>query len=179
MDKMRKGFIERGKTEFNFNIEKEVIEYKVASGERLFKDDKKYIDDYNQKCQDTNGEKLQLSEEYVVWKNNFIKKYIDYPQDKLDAFLFHLKHGAKVQKRIKEVAITLITPVIVGVVLCYFEKFFIKDMESYLYSISLIGFLVLFFVYFMLGMKLLEKYNIKQEVYEKYAELIEEIIKKR
>lgn len=179
MDKKRKGFFERGKTEFNFNIEKEVVEYKVASGERLLKTDEKYIDDYNQKCQDTNGEKLQLTEEYVVWRNNFIEKYREYSQDKLEAFLFYLKHGAKMQKRIKEVTITLVTPVIVGVVLCYFEKFFIQDMESYLYFFAVIGFIFLYFVYFISGMGLIEKNNIKQEVYEKYAELIEEIINKK
>ena len=177
MDKKRVGFVEKGKSEFNFNIEREMVKYKVAAAERLTKDDKKYIDNYNKKCNETNGEKLELTEDYLVWKKSIEDKYNGYEREKLQRFLFHLEHGARMQKRINEIIVALVTPVIVGVVLFYFEHFMNLGADAIVSIVALLGFIVLFIVYFINGMNLMEKNNLERELYEEMYKIIKELVK--
>ena len=179
MDKKRIGFVKKGKKEFRFNIDRELIRYKVVTGERLTKTDEKFIDDYNQKCQDTNGEELELTENYMIWREGIINKYKGYSKEELEAFEFHLNHGAKMKMSLKELTANLAMPIIVGIMLLYFEQFFNSNNEPLAFILSIIGFVVLYAFCIVKGMGLIEGFNIKQEVYEAFSKIIKEMINEK
>ena len=76
------------------------------------------------------------------------------------------------KKRIKEITVALATPVMVGIVLFFFEKIFNTDNNPIEYILLIIGFGVLYVFSIIQGMRLLEGFNIKQEVYEEFYKII-------
>ena len=179
MKKQKEGFWKKGREEFKFNVDVELRKFKSVTGERLQKEDLKYIEDYNQKSEETNGEKIELVTDYNLWKKNIEEKYKSFSREQLLAFRFYLQHGSKMQKRFKDEVVVLAIPIIIGVVQYYLENI-LKMADDAIGAIGLIvafvGFLVLFAIYFIEGLKLLEKPFVKKDLYDEYIKIVEDLL---
>ena len=174
----KQSFINKGKEQFDFNIQKELVRYKMVTGEKLLKKDEQFIAQYNKMRIETNGELLNLTDEYENWKNQIKQKYSTYSKEELESFLFYLEHGVHVKKRSKEMTIVLATPLIVGVVLNFSEKYFVLNDNPIVFLVAFICLMVLSAVYFYQGIDLLVKYNLEQKLYKDYGNIINKILNK-